>query len=122
MQIDVIGAYPVEAPESCHLVEIIVREHRGPIDVGSFTQHISGRPQDSWQVPWDERILDANGNKQLLERFPRDIIADGPLRLAFFFHYLRFDRPLITPAGEVALPPPTKRPDRLAFIEYESPC
>jgi hypothetical protein len=42
----------------------------------------------------------------------------APARVAFFFHFLRLDRPLLTPAGPILLPPPTPRPDRLRFLTY----
>jgi hypothetical protein len=45
----------------------------------------------------------------------------GHFRLAFFFHYLRLEGPLVTPAGQLGLPPPSARPARLATLEYEPP-
>ena len=123
MVIDVLGIYPVEAPEPCHVVELMIRGHVGVLDVGAFTQERPGQPPSNWQVAWDERVLSADGTKDLLGQFPNKIESDGsPLRLAFFFHYLDFDRPLITPAGELALQAPEEKPDRLAFLNYESPC
>ncbi len=121
-QIDVIGIYAVEASQPCYLVELLIRQHTGPIDVGRFTQATPGQPQSNWQVPWDERVLNSDGTADLLGRYPSKIVADGtPLRLAFFFHYLNFERPLITPAGDVILPSAETVPSRLAFLEYEAP-
>jgi hypothetical protein len=123
MVIDVLGIYPVEAPEPCHIIELMIREHIGVLDVGAFTQESPDQPPSNWQVPWDERILNADGTKDVLGQFPAQIKADGtPLRLVFFFHYLDFHRPLMTPTGKLALEPPVEKPDRLAFLEYESPC
>jgi hypothetical protein len=122
MVIDVLGIYPVEAPEPCHIIELMIRGHVGVLDVGAFTQERPGQPRSNWQVPWDERVLSTDGTKDLLGQFPVRIASDGTaLRLAFFFHYLDFDRPLITPAGELALRDPEDKPDRLAFLNYESP-
>jgi hypothetical protein len=39
----------------------------------------------------------------------------------FFFHYLDLKKPIITPAGSLSLPKPTKQPAHLNDIEYESP-
>jgi hypothetical protein len=123
MVIDILGIYPVESPEQCHVVELMIRGHVGVLDFGAFTQERPGEPRSNWQVPWDERVLSVDGTKDLLGQFPSKIESDGkPLRLTFFFHYLDFDHPLITPAGELALQSPEDRPDRLAFLNYESPC
>ncbi len=122
MRIEVIGVYSVPAREPCHLVELWVRELTGELPVSDFTQEMEGTPRDSWQVPWDERVLNESGTSQIGKRFPLRVQADGSdLRLAFFFDYLDFSRPLLTPAGPLELPAPTKRPSRLQFFEYESP-
>jgi hypothetical protein len=122
MRIEIVGVYPLEAPEPCHLVEVLIRDHADPLDVGTFTQELPGEPRSNWQVPWDERALSADGTSDLAGRFPRRIESDGaPLRLAFFFHYLDIDRPLLTPAGDLPLPPGRPRPDRLAFMTYDGP-
>jgi hypothetical protein len=120
--IDILGVYPVDAPEPCHLVELSIRNFVGPLGLSQFTQEQPDQPRTNWQVPWDERVLDAEGASDLHGRFPRKIEATGkPLRLAFFFHHLDLSRPLNTPAGDIPLPRPQVRPQRLAFIEYESP-
>ena len=122
MRVDILGIYPVDAPEPCHLIELMVRDYTGVLDVGAFTQERLGQPTSNWQVPWDERVLSPDGSRDLLGPFPAKIQSDGtPLRLAFFFHYLDLRRPLITPAGELALRAPQEMPDRLAFLTYEGP-
>jgi hypothetical protein len=123
MIVDVLGIYPVEAPEPCHIIELMIRGHVGVLRMGAFTQESRGQPRSNWQVPWDERVLSADGTKDMLGPFPSRIECDGTaVRLAFFFHYLDCDRPLITPAGELALKAPQERPERLAFLAYNSPC
>lgn len=122
MKIEIIGVYPVdEAQEPCHLIELQITEHSGPIDVGAFTQEWPGKPKSSWQVAWDERVLNPEGTEDQLGKFPRNIVADGSLRLTFYLHYLSVDRPLITPAGEIPIPTPSKRPARLNFLKYMVP-
>ena len=110
--------YPVpEAPEPCHLVEVIVRDSPG-FDIGEFQQEEPGQPPDNWQVPWDERILNEAGDAEM----PNDPeLLHGTARLAFFLHYAEPSRPLLTPFGSVALPEPSERPERLAMIEYDEP-
>lgn len=122
--IEVLGVYPVEADEPCHLIEIRVVGSRERIDLGSFTQVVDGQPRDNWQVPYDEKLLNKDGTKVLVE--VGDGIEDeqlwkGDVRAAFFLHYLDVGRPLETPLGPVSMPTPEPRPKRLSFIEYEPP-
>lgn len=120
----VFGVYPVKADEPCHLVELIIEGSDTPVYVGDITQEIPGRDQASWQVPWDERVLDEAGQK-ILASYPelkkRPELLRGNVRLVFFLHYLDLSRSLITPFGELPLPPPSKRPSRLKMVRYEPP-
>ena len=116
--VEVVGVYPVpEAPEPCHLVEVIVTD-APELDVGEFTQETPRQPPENWQAPWDERFLNAHGDSEDPGAAER---RRGSLRLAFFFHYLDADRPLETPFGPVPLPTPTDRPSRLDWLQYEEP-
>jgi hypothetical protein len=102
--VEVVGVYDVpEAPEPCHLIEIVV-----PIgaDMRDITQADPDLPQSHWQVPWDERVLER---------------SDDMERVAFFFHYLDTRSPLTTPWGEIELPEPTPRPERFSDLEYDPP-
>ena len=105
-QARIIGVHPVEADEPVHLVELLVDGDADDFDIGEVTQEVAGQPKSNWQAPYDERVLDE---------------SDGKIRYAFFFHYLDFEKPLLTPAGSVAIPKPTKQPAHLKDIEYESP-
>ena len=102
---EVIGVYAVpEADEPCYLVEMVVPV--GDFDMGDITQADANAPESDWQVPWDEQVLEE---------------ADERTRVAFFFHYLDVNVPLKTPWGDLVLPAPSQRPDRLASIRYEQP-
>ena len=119
--VEVVGIYPVlEAPEPCHLVEVIVRDSPG-FDIGAFQQEQPGQPPDNWQAPWDERILNAEGDKVTAEYQIDPEALRGTVRLAFFLHHLEPSRPLLTPFGSTPLPEQSERPERLAMIEYEEP-
>jgi hypothetical protein len=122
MKVEIIGVYPVEAPEPCHLIEAWFRNIAGELDFGDMMQELPDHPKSNWQVLWDEHILNATGSGGDLAPFPNPINSVGDIRVAFFFHYLDFSKPLLTPAGPIDLPKPQPRPDRLTFIEYESPC
>ncbi len=81
-------------------------------------------PRSNWQVPWMERILSADGTKVVAddsEISQKPELFRGDVRCIFFFHYLDPSRPLVTPLGEVRLPKPTDRPQRLSGIKYEEP-
>jgi hypothetical protein len=67
---------------------------------------VTGRVLWRRQVPYDEQVISE---------------SDGKARVAFFFHYLDLSKPLLTPAGTLALPPPKKIPARLKDIVYEAP-
>jgi hypothetical protein len=121
MKVEIIGVYPVEAAEPCHLVEVWIRELDGEINVEQFTQDVPGQPKANWQAPYDERILNEAGTDQVGDRFLSKIAGKGDLRLVFFFHDLDLSKPLLSPAGSIKLPAWSNRPERLDFLEYEEP-
>jgi hypothetical protein len=65
--------------------------------------------------------LNEDGTVAVGDRFPFQITGKGDWRVAFFFHYLDFSKPLLSPAGPLELPEPSPRPSRLQFFEYEPP-
>ena len=116
MRVEVIGVYPIKAPEPCHLIELRFVDVEQPISFAGITQENRNQPRSSWQVAYDERWLDSEGQREIGS-------PDGTnARTAFFFHYLDFHKPLQTSAGSLELPLPSKVPDRLKFIEYLPPC
>lgn len=106
-KIEIIGVYPVRAPEPCHLIELVLDNPGCDPDFGAFTQEIRGEPRANWQVAWDERILSRTPDR---------------MHAVFFLHYLDSKRPLLTPFGPVQLPDPSALPAHLQHIEYEPPC
>jgi hypothetical protein len=119
-QLQVLGVHPVEqAPDPCYLVELRVGPGLPALDLTAITQPTAGLPGNGWQAPVDARLLDADGTGgQPLEPGAARAVAP-PARLAFFFHFLQLDRPLLTPLGPLRLPAPTPRPARLGFMRYE---
>src|SRR5829696_3697374 len=123
-KVDVIGIYPVKAPEPCHLVEIFVRGAREPFKVDAFTQEVANQPPSNWQVPWMEQILSSDGTKIIAddqEAWRRPELFKGDVRFVFFLHHVNVNQPLITPFGKVALPKESQLPARLSIIHYEEP-
>lgn len=100
----IIGIYPVAASERCHLIEVELDNFSERFEWEKVTQEDPSQPRANWQVAYDETHLYENG-----------------MRWAFFFHYLDFSRPLITPSGPLELPRPTALPGHLAYLKYEAP-
>ncbi len=98
----VVGIHPNAAPEPAHLVELEIEGSAEGFDFGEITQEVSGQPRNNWQAVYDEREVGQN-------------------RFAFFFHYLDTAKPLLSPAGPLALPPDSPAPEHLQGIEYEQP-
>ncbi len=122
--IKVIGVYPIDSETPVHLIEILVRNSKDKFDLSIFTQGIPSQPKEHWQVPWNEKLLDGNGNNVIADDFAfsqgRQLWI-GDLRIVFFFHYLDISKPLITPFGSIDLPEEKPRPKRLSQIIYEAP-
>jgi hypothetical protein len=116
----VVGIHAVkEAPDPCHLVEMQLEgEGDERLDLRAITQESVGGPGSGWQTPSGEHLLDAAGDRGRPLDEQELAALSPPARVAFFFHFLRLDRPLLTSAGPVKLPPPSARPERLHFLRY----
>jgi len=121
MKIKIIGIYKVEADEPCHILELEIQNTSEDFDIGSITQEIPDEPIDNWQVPYDEHYLDQNGEILITPEYPEGMPTDNVLRVAFYFHYLDFNKPLNTPVGDIDLIKETNKPERLNFMVYEPP-
>jgi len=126
MAVEVLGVYAVPGHPDVALIEVTIDRPPSGVDVGGFTQEDPGTDRGNWQVPYDERYLDADGTREIGERWGSWTLKPGSeepptTRLVFFFHFLDSGRPLLTPDGDVALPPTQALPSRLAFVEYEPP-
>ena len=127
MAVEVLGVYEVPDHPDAVLVEALIDRQPSAIDVASFTQADPNADRSNWQVPYDERYLNADGTGEISQRWatgwsPLPGVAEpATTRLVFFFHFLDPTRPLLTPDGEVPLPAANAMPPRLEFVEYESP-
>lgn len=122
MNTRVIGVYEVaDTEEPCHLIELTV-SGTGTFDVGTITQPDPAAPESDWQVPYGEYLLDLTGASGKRLAVGEALAVQGEVRMAFFFHYLVLTRPLRTPGGSAPLPPVTRRPARLGFMRYQTPC
>ena len=121
MKMEVIGIHPVDATQPAHLIELRISEICSPLDIGVITQELLDQPRDNWQAPWDEHFLTDDGTNVLDPTWPEKPPDDNSARVAFFFHYLDLEKPLLTPAGPLAMPAVTETPRRLRFMKYEDP-
>jgi hypothetical protein len=119
MRIEIIGVYAI-TEANCHLIEVRILDHFGPIEMAEFTQQNSYE-NVGWQVAWDERILNSAGTKDIGGKFPTEILVNGEARIVFYMHYLDFNMPLKTPIGRLKLPDASLYPKRLAFLRYDPP-
>ena len=122
--INVVGVYKIEADQPVHLIEILVKNSEGIFDLSEITQEIPNQPKLNWQVPWDEKILDSAGEKVIADCFTANEKPElwvGNIRMLFFFHYVDFSKPLITPFGTVPLSNESPKPSRLSEIAFEAP-
>jgi hypothetical protein len=107
MEFGIVGVYQV--PEECfasserpptseewpYMIEVELPESFENVDFGRFTQRVDGAPRSSWQAAKDEQPI------------------AGLNRALFYFHCVQWDKPLITPYGELVLPSPSPIPKRL---------
>jgi hypothetical protein len=102
----ILGVHLVKADEPVHLIEILIEGGVSDFDFGDVTQKMANQPKSNWQVAYDEQLLETTS----------EFVC-----YAFFFHFLDFGQPLLTPAGALSLPSPTNVPEHLKSIHYEAP-
>lgn len=95
----ILGVHPIESTQPCHLLEVELVNVADEYKWDEVTQEDESQPQQYWQAVYDEQSLSKN-------------------RWVFFFHYLNWDKPLLTPDGFISLPTPSPIPTRLMHIEY----
>src|SRR5690554_5558020 len=105
-QFEIVGVYPIDAAEPCHLIEVKLRDDNGELDWGAVTQEVKGELRENWQVAYDEQLITDE---------------DGSLSYVFYFHYLDFSKPLVTPYGSFSIPDASTLPPWLQHIEYFPP-
>ena len=120
--IEILGVYPVEGSElPCHLIECVVRADDLCAASSKIFHDCSHIRPGLTQAAYDTVILTPSGGQAEPPVCWRNVGGRSEIRVAFFMHYVNFDKPLVTCAGDLALPPPQPRPDRLSFIKYILP-
>ena len=117
--LSIIGVYSIPETDDVKLIEIVIDRSPSSVEVDKFTQLDKSIPKSSWQTAYDEHYLNENGTEVIgrFGEFPTDILFT---RLAFFLHFVDFDKPLLSQFGELWLPLESPIPDRLKkIIKYE---
>jgi hypothetical protein len=121
-KIYMIGVYIVKENKDVHLIEVIINEACSKIDAGRFTQEDPNRPPYNWQVAYNEYYLNHSGDEVIGDSILKPETSSSPARITFFFYFIDFNRPLLTPYGPVKLSKPTSMPARLkSIITFEEP-
>jgi hypothetical protein len=119
---ELIGIYIVDGYKNVHLIELVIKAKYTGIDIGKFTQKQEGIDQSEWQLPWDEKYLNPTGTEISGDWVNPPTVIENTTLFTFFFHALDFNKPLISPFGDIKLKPAEKMPERLkSIIEYEPP-
>lgn len=119
--IELIGIYQLNHPSIIHIIELQVNEEIQEFDISKFTQEMEGQDKMNWQVPYDEKFLDSD-NKVIGDWINIPTSLHAETKIVFFFHELNFDKPLITPYGELVISSAIDQPNWMKEImNYEAP-
>lgn len=104
------------------VLEVLVSNPDANFEVGAFAQPDPSRPENSWQVAWNEKFLTFDGEK-LLDVSQRQTKPDAKqYRVVFVIHHWKRGLPLKSSYGELALPSMQPLPERLwRLTPYELP-
>lgn len=95
----IIGVYQWENYVNIHIIEMILDEPPNGGDLSEIGQTTNP------MMPWDPVILDDTGENIIPD--DQDLNGDAHTRIAFFYHDLDFNEPLLTSLGPFELPSPT---------------
>lgn len=98
------------------LVEALVTDADAEFNIGDFAQEDPALPRENWQAPYAEALLTPDGEGLLVRRWGSLPPSTSNFRVAFYMHYWKPGRPLLSSYGSVATPPPTAMPERLAKL------
>ncbi len=120
--ISLIGIYSVDNEVDVHLIELDIKANFMDIEIDEFTQQKEDIDKLNWQAPYDEKYLNKQGTEIIGNWLDEPKYLTHMTRLTFFFHYLDFSKPLITPFGDIDLKSPESMPARLSSIlKYVQP-
>ncbi len=65
----ILGVHPIEGVDGCFLIESIIIDATTQPDFGQMTQPHQDRDRSDWQVAYDEKLLDNEGESVLADLF-----------------------------------------------------
>lgn len=120
--VEIIGAYYVDGHPDLSLLELIVHKPFNQINIIEFTQEIERQHFDNWQVPFNEKYLDLQGENIIGDDLVTPTELSRSCRLTFFIYFMDYDKPMITPFGKINLPAKTVAPERITrIVRFEEP-
>ncbi len=114
MNAKLLGVYKVKRNKEVLLLEFYIDCAPKDIDMGEFTQEAEGLPKIEWQVAYDEKYLNEDGDTVI--GYFGDETPGETTRVCFYIYFLDINKPLLTPFGPVTLTEPTAMPKRLRKI------
>ena len=102
--------------------EVMVTNPDASFDVGKFTQPDPAKPEDFWQVAWNEKFLTPDGEMLIALKRAQKLPDVSQYRVVFVIHYWQPNQLLRSSYGELALPVQQPLPERLwRLTPYELP-
>lgn len=103
------------------IIEVLVTDPDAAFNMSEFVQPDSLRPENNWQVAWNETFLTPDG-ETVIGEYPCNLPDMLQYRVVFAIHYWNPDLPLRSSYGELALPAMEALPERLwRLTPYEVP-
>ena len=119
IDLSIIGVYSISESDEVKLIEMLIDCTPSKVEIDKLTQPEKDTPKSSWQAAYDEHYLSEDGTK-VIGRFGKIPTNITYTRLAFFLHFVDFEKPLLSQFGELWLPAESPIPDRLKIIvKYE---
>jgi hypothetical protein len=103
------------------IVEVLVTNPDAAFNISEFVQPDPLRPENNWEVAWNEKFLTPDG-ETVIGEYPCKLPDMLQYRVVFAIHSWNSDLPLRSSYGELALPAMESLPKRLWRLgPYEVP-
>jgi hypothetical protein len=104
------------------VLEVLVTNPDARFDIGKFIQPDPARPENFWQVAWNEKFLTSDGETLIELDRTQKLPSASQYRVVFVIHFWIPNAPLRSSYGELTLPAQQPLPERLwRLAPYELP-
>lgn len=114
--VQLLGVYHVRQSPNVHLIELLIKKPPNEVDISTFTQKNELLPESCWQAAYDEHYLSEDGTSVIGTFCDQNNVRGTETRIAFFMHFVDFNKPLLSEFGELALSSPSPMPERLLKV------